>query len=84
MLRSRSSFLGMLLISSVFATACGPQPETDEATPAADGQVSAMACTGNEPNLHYVSHDTTECLTLNYVCPQGERQFFNDCGCGCR
>ena len=86
MFRSRSSILGMILVSGLFAAACGPQSETD-GTSATEptGEVSAnLACTGNEPNLTYVSHDPVECLTLSWVCPQGDQQFFNDCGCGCK
>lgn len=85
----RSSFLGMLLLSStVLATACGPIPEADDApatTQAAledDSAAKPPKC-NVRPGSYYVSRDPVECLTITFNCNAGEEQFFNDCGCGC-
>ena len=76
------SFFGMLLISTAFATACGPAPETTDTTTTAPAALGGDKC--DQPNVTYVSRDATECLTINWVCPQGQQQFLNDCGCGCK
>ena len=58
MLRSRSSLIGMLLISGFFASACGgPQPETTDTTTTAPAEL-ADKC--NQPGVTYVSRDATE------------------------
>jgi len=89
--RFRSSFLGVLLVSSTFlATACGPQVEPDQDVPATtqaaleDDPAAAKPpkCT-IPPGAYYVSRDPVQCLALTYLCAEGEQQFFNDCGCGC-
>lgn len=80
MTRSRS-FLGMLFISGLFASACGgPQPETTDTTTTAPAALEKC----NQPGVTYVSRDTTECLSITWTCPEGQEQFINDCGCGCK
>lgn len=82
----RSKFFTLMLISSAFvATACGPQtqPEAGEPAPTTEGEKTAAGkC--DRAGRTYVSHDQGECLTLNWVCPAGQQQFLDECGCGCQ
>lgn len=31
----------------------------------------------------YISHDPQECLTLQFICVEGQVRFDSECGCGC-
>lgn len=31
----------------------------------------------------YISHDPEECLTLQFICVEGQVRFDSECGCGC-
>ena len=35
------------------------------------------------PGVTYISHDPEECLTLQFICADGEVRFDSECGCGC-
>jgi hypothetical protein len=73
----------VLVLSGVlWLSGCGaPEPQTGGSEQLA--QVQAAQCQ-ESPAFQYVSRDPELCLTISFVCGQGQRQFFNDCGCGCR
>lgn len=35
------------------------------------------------PGVTYISHDPEECLTLQFICAEGQVRFDSECGCGC-
>ena len=37
----------------------------------------------SDPRRRFISKSPTQCRTLNFRCPEGERPFNNVCGCGC-
>jgi hypothetical protein len=37
-----------------------------------------------EPGQKYVSRDPEQCFLIDFICKEGFRQFFNECGCGCQ
>lgn len=74
----------VLVLSGVlWMSGCGV-PEVDEPAPGGDDSVGAAQACPDNPAFQYVSRDPVECLAITFECRQGQRQFFNDCGCGCR
>ena len=43
------------------------------------------ACRRHDPDKSYVSRNRNQCrgVAFGFVCEEGERAFYNECGCGC-
>lgn len=38
----------------------------------------------NGKDYTYLSRDVEQCMAMMWICPDGQEQFFNECGCGCK
>lgn len=46
-------------------------------------RTNPSACRRFDPNRRYVSRDERQCPAIDFVCAEGEKYFFDACGCGC-
>jgi hypothetical protein len=61
----------------------GEQSLQEQASEGGDAVHAQRACPEN-PAFQFVSRDPVQCLAITFECGQGQMQFFNECGCGCR
>jgi hypothetical protein len=44
---------------------------------------AAGTCDYTDPTRRWVAKSPAQCATVRFACEQGQRQFFDSCGCGC-
>jgi eight-cysteine-cluster-containing protein len=61
---------------------CSAEWFTQDGLPIESCDPAAPGCE-DTANRRYVARDTQTCQLIDFICEEGERPFFNDCGCGC-